>query len=481
MFARGALYDLGGRLLARGLRVAAEPIRARDQKRQNMPRSEAPAAAVEALYPRSARANYSLIVLLIAYVLSFIDRQILSLLIGPIRADLAITDFQISLLQGAAFAVFYVSLGLPIGRLADRAPRTAIIASGIFIWSAMTAFCGLAHSFAMLMLARTGVGIGEATLSPAGYSLLSDSFPPARLARALSIFTTGITIGGGLGYVIGGSVVQLVSGGAPVVLPFVGLLKSWQVAFLVVAAPGLVVGAMAAFLKEPARIDLGNAGPKTAEASVRETLGHLLGNWRHYAPIFGAISLLSIVGYGTLNWYPSFLIRTYGISIRDAGLSFGAVYLVFGTLGAVASGLLSERLQQRGQRNANLRVVLWVSSAVAFPAAIGPFMPSPALALAWAAPTVFLLSGYYGVSMASLQLMTPNRMRGLMSAAFLLMTNISGLAIGTSLIAFLTDFAFSDDLALRYSLAAVAVAVCPPAALFIRLGLRNAEAGEAPT
>jgi MFS family permease len=447
-----------------------------------MPTSQAPGVSVaprppgEPRYPSRAQANYCLAILLIAYVLSFIDRQILSLLIGPIRADLAISDFQISLLQGAAFAIFYVSLGLPIGRLADRKSRTAIVASGIFIWSLMTAFCGLTRSFGMLLLARTGVGVGEATLSPAGYSLLSDSFPPARLALATTIFTAGITIGGGLGYIIGGSVVHLVSNGAPVALPLLGVLKPWQLAFIVVGAPGLLVSLMAASIKEPARIEAQTTGAETGEPSARDALSYLFRHWRTYAPTFGAVSLLSVLGYGTLNWYPPFLIRTYGMPVRDVGLSFGVVYLVFGTLGAVASGLVSERLRERGHRNVDPRIVMWVSVLLVIPAAIGPLMPTSTLALVWAAPTVALLNAFYGISMASLQIVTPNRMRGLMSALFLLMTNISGLAIGTSLIAFLTDFIFQNDQALRYSLAMAAAAVCPLAALVIWIGIRNAEA-----
>jgi len=432
-------------------------------------------------FPSTARANWTLIVLLAAYILSFIDRQILSLLVGPIRADLGISDFQISLLQGTAFALFYVFLGIPFGRLADSAPRTIIIAFGVFIWSGMTALCGVAQSFGSLFLSRVGVGVGEATLSPAGYSLLSDSFPAGRLTRATSIFTMGITVGGGLGYIIGGSIVHLVSASHEIGLPLIGLLKPWRLAFLIVGLPGLIIGSLVLGLREPFRHEPGTDNDARVKPSIRQAFAFMLAHRQRYAPIFLSVSLLSILGYGTLNWYPTFLLRAYGLSVQSVGLTFGTIYLIFGTLGALASAVLAEKLAERGYQDANLRVVLWASVGLIVPAGVGPLMPNAPLALALAAPTVFLLSAYYGVSMAALQLVTPNRMRGLMSSLFLLVTNVSGLVIGTSLIALLTDKVFHDDSAVRYSLASAAIVVCPAAAWIIGGGLRRYRSALEPT
>lgn len=427
-------------------------------------------------YPAAVRANHTLAVLLAAYVLSFIDRQILNLLVGPIRADLGISDFQMSLLQGMAFAVFYCTLGLPLGRLADRGNRKIIIAIGIVVWSAMTAACGLASSFAALLVARIGVAVGEAALSPAAYSMLGDTFPPEKLARAIYIFSMGVTLGGGMAYVIGGSVIELISSAGSVQLPLVGAIRPWQATFFIVGLPGLLLGLLVWFtVKEPERRDI--AAPSSTDLGNAMTMmdvwRFVARRWRSYVSIFASVALLSILGYGYLNWYPTFLIRSYGMKIGDVGRYFGLIYLVCGTAGAFGGALLSEWLGRRGHEDANPRVIAIVSVALILPTAIGPLMPSAALALAIAAPATFLLNAFFGASVTALQLVTPNRMRALISAAFLLCNTVSGLGFGTSFVAAFTDFVFGDDAALRYSLASVAVLVCPLAAAVSAWGLKH--------
>lgn len=424
-------------------------------------------------FPRPAQANYALAILLIAYILSFVDRQILSLMVGPIRRDLQITDFEMSLLQGMAFALFYAILGIPIGRLADRKNRKFIIVIGVVFWSVMTAACGLARTYSLLFLARMGVGIGEATLSPSAYSILSDSFPPRRLARATSIFTMGITLGSGMAYILGGTVLGLISEADPVFLPVFGALTSWQLAFLIVGAPGLLVALIVMTIKEPARQGLVQTQQgNTAEISTREVFAFMGARWRTYAPIFSSVAVLGILGYGYLNWYPTFMIRTYDMRTSDVGLQFGTVYLIFGTAGAFGGALLSEFLSKRGHEDANLRTVMFVAVAL-IPMAAGTLMPSPTLALIAAAPTVFLLNAFFGVSIAALQLVTPNQMRAVMSAVFLLLNTLVGLGLGASFVAFFTDFVFGDDLALRYSIALTAILTCPAAALAAGAGLKS--------
>jgi MFS family permease len=428
-------------------------------------------------YPSAARRNYTLAVLLAAYILSFIDRQILNLLVDPIRRTLRVTDFQMSLIQGMAFALFYVSLGLPIGRLADRHNRKVIVGLGVFVWSAMTAACGLATSFMSLFLARIGVGIGEAALSPASYSILADSFPPARLARAAYVFTCGITIGGGLAYLIGGKIIDWAATTQGLWLPMLGSVKPWQLTFLVVGLPGILVGALVlATLKEPRRRG-GTCELEPAPVQLTDVYRFIRQRWRCYASIFGSVSLLAVVGYGYLNWYPTFLIRTYGLKIGDVGRSFGLIYLIFGTAGSVGGVLLSESLGRRGYKDANLRVVALMSAALWLPAACGPLMPSARLALVVAAPTTFLLNGYFGASIAALQIITPNRMRAVTSASFLLCTTLTGMGLGTSLVAACTDFVFRDDMSLRYSLAILAVVVCPLASIVGFVGLKDYRLG----
>jgi MFS family permease len=426
-------------------------------------------------FPRARHANYTLAVLLVAYVLSFIDRQILSLLVGPIRKDLGISDFQMSFLQGIAFALFYALLGIPIGRLADRGNRKKIIAVGIFLWSLMTAVCGLAKNYTTLFVARMGVGVGEAALSPAAYSILADSFPPARLARAMSIFSLGITIGSGLAFIIGGKVVELIADMQPVTVPVLGQLHPWQLTFFAVGLPGLVISLISLTILEPPRRGLlqNEQGQVETTVPLAQVLAFMRTRWRCYAAIFGGVSLLAIVGYGTMAWYPAFLMRTFDMPVGQVGMRFGFIYLIFGTAGSLCAALLSERFSRRGHRDANVRVMLLVAISVILPAAIGPLLPSADLALLVVAPTTFLQNAYFGVAIASLQLIAPNQMRAMISAIFLFVANLLGMGIGPSAVALLTDFLFQHDQAVRYSLALLSALAYPIAALIFWRGLKH--------
>ena len=211
------------------------------------------ALSATAPWPSPLRAWYAVAVLVLAFVFSFVDRIVIALLVEPIKADLGISDFGIGLLQGFAFALFYALLGIPIGRLSDRVSRRGIIATGIAIWSLMTAACGLARSFFGLFLARVGVGVGEATLSPAAYSMISDYFPREQLGRALGVYQSGALLGAGIAFLVGGAAVQMLSVYDGQVLPVLGEVRMWQLAFFVVGLPGLLVALLMLTVKEPAR------------------------------------------------------------------------------------------------------------------------------------------------------------------------------------------------------------------------------------
>ena len=206
-------------------------------------------------YPSPVYSWYVVVVLTVAYMFSFLDRQILALLIEPIRQDLEITDFQISLLLGLAFGIFYTALGIPIGRLADRRSRRGIIAVGVTIWCLMTAACGLARNFSQLFLARIGVGVGEATLNPSAYSLISDYFPRQRRGRAISFYNMGVSLGAGVAMVVGGQIIAFAFDTPRVTLPIVGELYAWQLVFLLVGLPGLLIAALMITVREPERRD----------------------------------------------------------------------------------------------------------------------------------------------------------------------------------------------------------------------------------
>lgn len=427
----------------------------------------------------SPAAHYALGVLLLAYILSFIDRNVMAVLIGPIREDFAISDFQYSLLHGFAFSMFYIVLGLPIGRLADRSNRSVIISVGVLFWSIMTCLCGVARSFKMLFIMRMGVGVGEAALSPPAYSLLSDYFSEQRLPRVLAIYTLGITVGGGLAYIIGGAVYDYFETAAQVVVPFFGELRSWQMTFIAVGAPGLLVVLLLTLVREPPR-RMATEGEIVAAYRLAEVFQWLRGQWRAYLGLMLPVALLSILGYGTMAWYVEFLVRSFAVSRGEAGASFGLIFIVAGSLGTLAGGWSAAPVAARGYRDANVRVVLAVALLWLVPATLGPLMPSSGLALAFAVPIVFFLNSYFGVSIAALQVITPNRMRAQISALLLFMTNLFGLALGPTLVAALTDYGFGSDLDLRYSLALLPVLVCPVAALILFWSLPHYRAALTP-
>lgn len=423
--------------------------------------------------PPQGYANYVLVVLLLAYILSFVDRNILALLVGPIREEFAISDFQFSILHGWAFTLFYILLGLPIGWLADRYSRKWIITIGVFFWSLMTCLCGFAKSFMGLFVTRVGVGVGEAALSPAAYSLMGDYFSPQRLRWATAIFTMGITLGSGGSYLIGGWLYDWFSAGQGMASwTWLQGFSVWQLTFIAVGLPGLLVVGMLLLVREPPRRRLA-ASDSGEVVPVAEWLGFLRARWRAYTAVMMGVSMMSVIGYGTLTWYPEFLFRTYDLSKSEGGGALGTIFIVAGTAGSFAGAWFASLLQRHGYTDANLRLVMLAALLLVLPAAVAPLLPRAdwAIALTW--PVIFLHYTHFGVAMAALQLITPNRLRAQTSALMLFMTNLFGLALGGSVVAFFTDFVFQDDAALRYSLAVCAALVYPAAALIVGWGLKH--------
>lgn len=434
-----------------------------------------PAQRVERTTPQ---AYYALGVLLAAYILSFIDRNVMAVLIGPIRQDLAISDFQYSLLHGFAFSMFYIVLGIPIARLADRGNRKWIVTIGVFFWSIMCCLCGMARSLAMLFVARIGVGVGEAALSPPAFSMLADLFPPARQARAFAVYSLGVTLGGGLSAIVGSAVYQQFAAAGGATLPLLGHVSAWQMTFIAVGAPGLLIVMLLGFVREPARRTERDIATAQADAGV--FWEYLKQHKRVYIGVIGANAMLTVMTYGMLAWYIEFLIRTYGVSREAAALQFGLINIIVGSLGALAIGWLVQPMVQRGVIDAPARMLLLVAGLVFLPAAIGPLSPNPTLAVILACPAMFLLNGFYGPGVAALQMITPNRMKAQVSALSLFFANLFGLALGPTIVASLTDFVFGDDMALRYSLALLPLVLCPLAAVLAYQALKPYRALVAP-
>ena len=417
------------------------------------------------------RAVYALIALLLAYILSFIDRNVMAVLIGPIRADFAISDFQYSLLHGFAFSMFYIFLGLPIARLADRGSRKWVVTVGVLFWSLMTCLCGITRSFATLFVARAGVGIGEAALSPPAYSLLSDYFSEGNLPKAMAVYTLGITIGGGLAYLIGGGVYEYFTEYGELSLPFLGNLRPWQSTFLIVGMPGFLLVLMLSLMVEPPR--RGASAERATDYSVAEVKTHLRLHWQAYGSLIVGVSLLAVLGYGTMAWYPEFLVRSHGMDRAEAGSQFGLIFIVAGSVGTLLGGFSAKPLRERGFEDASMRLIVWIALLWFLPAALGPLASNSSLALWAAVPIVFFLNSYFALAISALQNITPNRMRAQVSALMLFMTNLLGLALGPSVIAALTDFVFANDADLAYSLSLLPVLVCPLSAVLLAWGLKH--------
>ena len=410
------------------------------------------------------------VLLLLASSLAFVDRQALALLVEPIKADLRVSDTQVSLLYGLSFTIFYVAAGLPIARLADRADRRRIVAWSILTWSAMTVACGFSRSFGGLFAARVGVGAGEAGLSPAAYSMIADSVPGARLATALGLYAMGIYIGNGLALVIGGSVIGTIAGRADVVLPLLGAMRGWQLVFLIVGAPGFILGGLFFAVREPTRR---GSTSSAAAVSLGTVLRHVRSRAMAYFGITFGFAFMIMIGAGSAAWIPAFFARSHGWSPALVGSRYGIVVLVCGILGAAAGGIFASRLRARGVAGGNLMATV-VGTTCLLPAAIAfPLVRSPDVALGLIAIVNFFSAFNFGGGYAALQDITPNRMRAFVSACYMFVVNVVGGGLGPTAVALLTDRWFGDPARLASSLSIIAATMALPTLACLLLGLRG--------
>ena len=383
---------------------------------------------------------YVLFILVVVYTFNFIDRQIIGILAVPIKADLGLSDTQLGLMGGLAFALFYTGLGIPVAMLADRFSRTWIMTVALTIWSGMTAASGLATNFWQLFMARLGVGVGEAGGVAPAYSLIADYFPPDHRARAMSIYSFGIPIGSAIGIVFGGIIASLID---------------WRYAFFIVGLAGIIIAPIFRLtIKEPVRgrydRDRGEQEPPGLK-EILKTLSHKPSFWL----LSVGASCSSMMGYGVFFWLPSFFVRSYGLTLLDASLFYGAVLLIGGIAGIWAGGWMGDRFGT-GNRSRYAQI-----PAIAFLVAV-PFyvlaILSPTLSLGFVVllvPTALGLA-WLGPVISTIQHLVRPDMRATASAIFLFINNLIGIGIGTWAIGALSDslaLRFGDD-SLRYSILA---------------------------
>ncbi len=426
-------------------------------------------------WPPRRTAWFVAIVLMLANTLAFVDRQALALLVQPIKHDLHASDTAMSLLYGLSFTLFYVGVGIPVARLADRSNRRNIIAASVFMWSLATAACGLARSFGTLFVARVGVGAGEAGFSPSAYSLLADYFPRERLASAMGVYQMGVYLGGALALLIGGVVAGMLPPESTITLPVIGMVKGWHVVFLALGIPGLLLSLLILAIREPVRRGLvSDAG----SVPLGTLFAHVLSRKAAYFGIGLGFALMILVGNGTGAWIPAFFGRKFGWTIAEIGARYGVVVFFCGTTGALAGGFCASWLHRLGFARGNLLVAL-VGFVALVPLTIGfPLVPTPMLALAMIGAMNFFAGFNLGGGLAALQDLTPNRMRALVSAGYMLLANLVGGTLGPTVVALITDYGFRDPQRLPEAIAITCAIFSPLALVFLLIGMKGLKAAQ---
>ncbi|MBT8078690.1 MAG: MFS transporter [Gammaproteobacteria bacterium] len=424
---------------------------------------DARASTDNADYPKPAYAWYVVVLMMFFYVLSFMDRQIIAVLIEPIKADLALSDVQISLLGGLSFVLFYSTMGVFVGRLADSLNRPLLIAAGVFIWSLTTALCGLAGKFWQLLFLRMGVGLGESALLPSTLSLLSNYFPPQRLATPTSVFLLGAPIGIGLSFAAGGYIYSVAQDIAAAPgwedVFFIGGSAAWKIVLLFLGVVGMLMTLLMVTVREPRnseRVVASSNPAKLAEpASMGEVGRYARKHWLAIGGLYLGMAFISLASYSQAFWDITFLTRTYGWDASTGSYWYGMVQLFAGLMGMLTGGLVADRMTKSGVVGASVVMVI-VGSGLAAPFALMyPLAGTASTALWLMVPAIFGNNMCFACAASGIQRMFPGTMLGLAAGIYFFMSNAIGIGIGPTAIAAFTDYLFEDPSQIRYSLTIV--------------------------
>jgi MFS family permease len=462
---------LGAPIVSSRRRDAAQGPQAASQSHEHPQddgdRRRIEATPTEAGYAKASYAWFALAVLLGAYTCSFIDRQLLAVLVQPVKADLKLSDTQISLLQGVSFSLFYCGMGLPLGYAADRWHRRNLIILGMAIWTVATVLCGFASSFWELFGARMLVGFGEAALAPAAYSLIVDYFSPRVRGRALTIYTSGTYAGAGLGYVAGGQVASWADGFTGK-FAAVGLPSSqWQASFIAVGVLGLLLPPLLLMIREPARH--GRAS-RQGEPVASNGLAFMASRWRFYLPFISSLSLISMLNYSFFSWIPAHLQRKHHFTITESALTFGLTLLILGPIGMACAGYVVDRFRRSSPLITALRIPIMANLATIPFALMLTFASSSTIAVLGVVGIVFFPALTVTLGPFAAQLTTPNEYRGISISAYLLILNIVGLGLGPTVPALIAD---NFHMGVGAALAVVAMIALPLSALLNVVAIRQ--------
>jgi len=404
-------------------------------------------------WPGATQGLITTVLLALASMGSQFDRTVVNLTVGPLKATFSLDDTHFAMLQGMAFGIFYITACIPIGALADRYQRRLIIATGLGFFSLFAVGSGLARNYLQLFLTRIGVAVGEATLTPAGLSMLSDLYPPNRLGRPVSAFLMSAPVA----FIIGGKLLYWLTNSPAVALGPLSHLAPWQNAFIIVGAPFLLLVPLFLLQREPKRHGPGGDLPLT----VPQVLEVVRSRSRALIPMFAGFAMVSLVSYTFFIWTPAFMQRTYGWDTGRIGVAFGLITLVCGTGGVFFAGWLSDRLASRGKLDAHLRVAAYGFIGCGFFGALALLMPTATAALAMLAPAIFLSMMPYPCAGTAIQLVVPNRARAQLTAMYVTLTTLVGLVVGPLIVGLMTDRVFHDPAQIRYSLAIVVGIAAP--------------------
>lgn len=407
--------------------------------------------------------------LTLANISSFVDRQILALLVQPIKRDMHLSDTKLSLLMGLSFALFYTVFGVIISRLADKTSRRNIIMTGISLWSILTALCAGVKNYTQFFFARMGVGVGEATLSPSAYSMITDYFPKRKLGLALSIFSMGIFLGSGLALAIGAGLVARLPASGTVELPVLGAVFHWQKLFLLIGLPGIMISLLLLTIKEPPRKDVLQSASGKENPDLRDALKLVFSHPGTFLSICIGTAFTAFVSYGCTAWMPTYFFRTFGWPVPKAGLRFGLILLLASVSGILWGGWYADRLKNKGIQHGRLRIGL-IAGAGIFSCCLVPLIHDPNLVMVFLFFPLFFVASPMGASTSAIQELMPNQTRALASAIFLFIINMIGMGLGPLIVAFFTDTVYKDESAIRYSMVALMAIGGLLALLFYSIG-----------
>jgi MFS family permease len=414
---------------------------------------------------------YAVGVLLLAYIFSIMDRQILTLLVGPIQQSLGVNDTQMGLLHGFTFAAFYAVMGLPIARMIDRGNRPAIVAVGIALWSLATAASGLATDFWHLVGARTGVAVGEAVLIPGAVSLLADLFAPDRRGRAMGVFGAGGPVGAGVGLLAGGLLLGLFTV-APPVLPFLGALDPWQATFIAVGLPGVAIALLMLLVPEPRRLGAARS-VRAPGVPISATVDFLKSNARTFTAVMFGTGSLYLAVYGWTGWTPTYFVRELGWTYPEIGKLLGVILTVAGPVGALGGAGLAGRWRKQGVATANLRVGILSCLGMAVASTGMVYGGSQAASVAFLALGAVFSFTLIGVGTLIIQETAPAPMRGQIAALFTAVLNIVGAGLGPVAVGMITDYVLGDASAIGAAIVATCVTAGAAGLLLFRSGFAS--------